>query len=269
MKQLSWNLFIQIERMTQQKPESALSFIWPQWGAPSAIQSLVTTREGGVSVSPYDSLNLGDHVGDASANVIFNRDQLRRHLPAEPLWLKQVHGTTVSTPSNRADEADAIVSNLPGEVLAIMTADCLPVLFSTQSGSVIGAAHAGWRGLCHGILENTVQSMRTLSRDPSDSILAWLGPAIGPTAFEVGGDVLEAFEAADPSCPSTAFIPIADKPGKYLANLYLLARSRLNSIGVDRIAGGELCTVNQPNQFFSYRRDGVTGRFASLIWIAP
>ncbi len=253
--------------MTQQNPEAAILFIRPHWGAPSVIQSLVTTRKGGVSVAPYHSLNLGDHVGDLSSNVAVNRKRLREHLPADPIWLTQVHGTTVSTPSHRVSEADAIVSNIPGEVLAIMTADCLPVLFSTQSGSVIGAAHAGWRGLCHGVLEKTVQSMYALSKKPNDPILAWLGPAIGPTAFEVGRDVLQAFEATKLFCPSNAFIPIAEKPGKYLANLYLLARSRLQAIGVDQISGGDLCTVNQSHQFFSYRRDGVTGRFASLIWI--
>jgi YfiH family protein len=161
------------------------------------------------------------------------------------------------------------VTNLPGEVLAIMSADCLPVLFSTQSGSVIGAAHAGWRGLCHGVLEKTVQSMRALSNEPSDPILAWLGPAIGPTSFEVGHDVLQAFEATNHLYPPNAFISIAQKPGKYLANLYSLARSRLQAVGIDRIAGGDLCTVIQSDQFFSYRRDGVTGRFASLIWITP
>ena len=255
--------------MTQQNPESALSFIRPQWGVPSVIQSLVTTREGGVSVAPYHSLNLGDHVGDLPSNVAMNRQRLREYLPADPIWLSQVHGTTVSTPSHRVSEADASVSNIPGEVLAIMSADCLPVLFSTQSGSVIGAAHAGWRGLCHGVLEKTVQSMRALSNEPNDPILAWLGPAIGPTAFEVGRDVLQAFESTNHLYPPNAFIPIAQKPGKYLANLYSLARSRLLSIGVDQIAGGDLCTVAQSNQFFSYRRDGVTGRFASLIWITP
>ena len=255
--------------MTKQSPESPLLLIKPEWDAPSVIRSLVTTREGGVSIPPYDSLNLGDHVGDLPANVVLNRERLREYLPAEPIWLTQVHGTTVSTPSHRVSEADASVSNIPGEVLAIMTADCLPVLFSTQSGSVIGAAHAGWRGLCHGVLEKTVQSMRALSIDANDPILAWLGPAIGPNAFEVGQDVLQAFEATSLSYPPNAFISIAEKPGKYLANLYLLARFRLQGIGVDQIAGGDLCTVNQPNYFFSYRRDGVTGRFASLIWIVP
>lgn len=255
--------------MTHQMPEGALFFIRPQWDAPSSIQSLVTTREGGRSEQPYHALNLGDQVGDLPANVIFNRELLRNYLPAEPVWLTQVHGTTVSSPSNPNREADAIVSNIPGEVLAIMTADCLPVLFSTHSGGVIGAAHAGWRGLCQGVLEKTVQSMRALANDPNEPILAWLGPAIGPAAFEVGPDVLEAFEASNIAYPPNAFIPILEKPGKYLVDLYLLARSRLKTVAVDQITGGEFCTVTQANQFFSYRRDGVTGRFASLIWIAP
>lgn len=255
--------------MTHQMPEGNLLFIQPKWDVPSHVQSLVTTREGGISESPYHSLNLGDHVGDLPANVIFNRGLLRKHIPAEPIWLTQVHGATVSTPSNPTREADAIVSNIPGEVLAIMTADCLPALFSTQSGTVIGAAHAGWRGLCQGVLENTVQSMRALANDSKEPILAWLGPAIGPTAFEVGLDVIEAFEASNVPYPSNAFIPIVEKPGKYLANLYLLAQSRLKTVGIEKITGGEFCTVNQSNHFFSYRRDGVTGRFASLIWIEP
>ena len=255
--------------MTHQMPEGALLFIRPQWDAPSFVQSLVTTREGGISEFPYHSLNLGDHVGDLPEDVVFNRALLRKYLPTEPIWLKQVHGTMVSTPSIRTCEADGIVSNIPGEVLAIMTADCLPVLFATQSGGVIGAAHAGWRGLCQGVLEKTVQSMRALANDPKEPILAWLGPAIGPTAFEVGLDVKEAFEVSNIPYPSNAFIPIIEKPGKYFANLYLLAQSRLKTVGIGKITGGDFCTVNQSNHFFSYRRDGVTGRFASLIWIEP
>jgi YfiH family protein len=244
-------------------------FLKPEWDAPSSVQTLVTTRKGGVSAAPYDSLNLGDHVGDLPIHVLANRALLRAHLPTEPIWLKQLHGIRVSTPSVRLLEADAIVTNKPNEVLAIMTADCLPVLFSNHNGTIIGAAHAGWRGLCAGVLENTVREMRGLAHQDSEhDIIAWLGPAIGPRVFEVGQEVVEGFQNFGLAYPETAFIPIADKPGKYLADIYLLARSRLQAVGVQQISGGQYCTVTQGDQFFSYRRDGETGRFASLIWIA-
>lgn len=253
----------------------SLDFLRPDWNAPPSVQSLITTRVGGFSVGSYQSLNLGDHVGDLPEIVSANRALLRSHIPAEPVWLKQVHGCRVSTPSARVVEADAIISDAPSEVLAIMTADCLPVLFSNRSGTVIGAAHAGWRGLCNGILENTVQSMRELAIShqkegggfANDSIMAWFGPAIGPKAFEVGKDVVEAFQSSEAGFPSNAFKEIEERPGKYLADIYWLARNRLQAVGVENIAGGDYCTVTQSNRFFSYRRDGVTGRFASLIWI--
>ena len=244
-------------------------FIQPEWSAPQSVQALVTGRVGGVSSAPYDSLNLGDHVGDAPENVALNRKLLQQILPGEPLWLKQIHSTRVSTPKNRLGEADAIVTATPNEVLAIMTADCLPVLFANQAGTVVGAAHAGWRGLCSGVLENTVAEMTKLSQDSGvEQIIAWMGPAIGPQAFEVGEDVLEAFQDSGFSVPENAFLPITGKTGKYLANIYALACSRLKDVGVQSIGGGQFCTVNQPEQYFSYRRDGITGRFASLIWLS-
>ncbi len=243
-------------------------FLRPDWSAPQTVHSLVTTRLGGVSQTPYDSLNLGDHVGDAVANVQANRALLKQALPTDPLWLKQIHSTAVSTPANRLLEADAVVTNIPNEVLAIMTADCLPVLFTNQTGTVVGAAHAGWRGLCGGVLENTVSEMSKLSLDGiSNDIMAWMGPAIGPDAFEVGNDVLEAFQCSGVPVPAQAFVPILGSPGKYFANIYELARSRLTAVGIQSICGGQFCTVTHSEQFFSYRRDGVTGRFASLIWI--
>ena len=247
----------------------ALKLLNPEWPAPPQVMTAITTREGGISQRPYQSLNLGDHVGDDPKCVLSNRALLGKFLPNEPIWLKQVHGVKVSTPDARLHEADAVVTNKPNEVLAIMTADCLPVLFTSESGDVIGAAHAGWRGLCNGVLENTVKEMQVLSGASSTkNMLAWLGPAIGPTAFEVGVDVLEAYQDAKVSFPDQSFVAMPNKPGKYLANLYLLARSRLESIGLNQIYGGDYCTVNQAEQFFSYRRDGVTGRFASLIWIS-
>ncbi|WP_255531337.1 peptidoglycan editing factor PgeF [Polynucleobacter sp. MWH-Post4-6-1] len=245
-----------------------MAVLTAQWDAPLSIRTRVTTRNGGVSMTPYSSLNLGDHVGDLPENVFTNRAIIRKALPNEPIWLKQVHGTQVSTPSNRLIEADAIVSNVANEVLAIMTADCLPVLFTNTSGTEVGAAHAGWRGLCAGVLENTVKEMRNLHLHGSENILAWLGPAIGPEVFEVGQDVVDAFDDFGVNYPQEAFTPIAQKPGKYLANIYMLARSRLQAAGVGQIYGGQFCTVSQSDQFFSYRRDGVTGRFVSLIWIA-
>ena len=245
------------------------AFLKPEWDAPTSIQTLVTTRIGGVSVAPFDSLNLGDHVADLPESVLANRALLRSCLPSEPIWLKQVHGVNVSKPTKRLLEADAIVTNIPNEVLAIMTADCLPVLLANAKGTVIGAAHAGWRGLCAGVLENTVAEMRDLANhSEGDPIMAWLGPAIGPQAFEVGQDVVDAFQTFGIACPEQAFISIVGKPRKYFADLYLLARSRLSAVGVNQIFGGHYCTFTQAEHFFSYRRDGETGRFASLIWIS-
>jgi YfiH family protein len=253
-----------------------MNVIRPTWPAPAPIHVLVTTRQGGVSFAPYDSLNLGEHVGDDHARVIANRQLLRKYLPAEPIWLKQTHSIQVSTPDSRSQfssksyEADAAVTNIPDEVLAIMTADCLPVLLSNDDGTVIGAAHAGWRGLCDGVLENTVSEMLKLSNQTSAiNFMAWLGPAIGPESFEVGEDVVGRFQECGLHDMQRCFLPIPNKPGKYLADLYQLARDRLKRVGVNSIFGGDLCTVMDQEQFFSYRRDGVTGRFASLIWISP
>ena len=249
--------------------------IKPHWPAPATIHSLVTTRQGGVSSSPYDSLNLGDHVGDQPSQVIANRQILRNQLPTEPIWLKQTHGIEVSTPDSRSHHAsnpvvaDAAVTNIPDEVLVIMSADCLPVLFSNADGTVIGAAHAGWRGLCDGILENTVSEILKLANQSSaKDLIAWMGPAIGPESFEVGEDVVGRFQDSGLHDLQKSFLPIANKPGKYLADIYQLARDRLNKVGVNAIFGGDLCTVMDDERFFSYRRDGVTGRFASLIWIS-
>jgi YfiH family protein len=255
---------------------SANKRIEPNWVAPPSIKAFCSTRAGGVSKSPFDSLNLGLNAGDDPHAVLQNRDILRASIPTDPVWLKQIHGSTVSTPVSRQAlgmgpfEADASVSNIPNEVLAVLTADCMPVLFTSNSGNVIGAAHAGWRGLSAGVLENTVQAMCALSAglSPQD-ISAWMGPAIGPAAFEVGEDVLQAFVGHSQSIRSKAFAPITGRPGKYWANLYLLARDRLSALGIQQITGGGFCTFTDQTNFFSYRRDGTTGRFASLIWISP
>ena len=252
-----------------------MSFIHPIWPAPDCVRSFVTTRQGGISNAPYDTLNLGDHVGDQPSRVQANRQILRKHLPSEPLWLNQTHDVQVSTPTSRSPflnspiAADAAITNIPGEVLAIMTADCLPVLFSNADGSVVGAAHAGWRGLCDGILENTVTAMLELSHQSTAAdLIVWMGPAIGPQSFEVGDDVLKRFQESGLHDVQKCFLPIPKKSGKYLADLFQLACNRLNAVGVTSIYGGEICTVQDEERFFSYRRDGVTGRFASLVWIS-
>ncbi|QWE21494.1 peptidoglycan editing factor PgeF [Polynucleobacter sp. AP-Kolm-20A-A1] len=251
-----------------------MNLITPQWAAPQNIHAFVTTRFGGVSNAPYDSLNLGDHVEDDLKSVLTNRALITAHLPSEPIWMAQTHSTIVSTPKSREHgntsiNADAAVSNIPGEVLTILTADCLPILFASKDGAVIGAAHAGWRGLSAGVIENTVADMRKLSSQLlAKDIVTWLGPAIGPDSFEVGEDVVRAFEGLDIPMSVSAFSPIAGKSGKYLANIYQLARARLSALGVHAIFGGDRCTVKEEKEFFSYRRDGKTGRFASFIWLS-
>lgn len=235
----------------------------PEWPAPANVKALQTTRRGGVSTAPYDSLNLGDHVGDAPLAVARNRMLLSSLLPSEPVWLKQVHGTTVvdeQVAGCGVIEADACVLHRTGAVCVVMTADCLPVLLCDEQGSVAGAAHAGWRGLCDGVLEQTVAAMKV----PAQNLLAWLGPAIGPQAFEVGDEVRAAFVAQQTEA-ADAFV--AHGEGKWLADIYQLARLRLIALGVTRTYGGGLCTVSDNERFFSYRRDGATGRMGSFIWL--
>ncbi|HEV2611409.1 MAG TPA: peptidoglycan editing factor PgeF [Noviherbaspirillum sp.] len=246
--------------------------IIPDWGGGvPQIGALSTTRRGGVSLAPYDDgdggggLNLGTHVGDQREHVRQNRELLRALVPAEPAWLTQVHGTTVVDAAFALDapQADASVASRPGVVCAIQTADCLPVLFCALNGRAVGAAHAGWRGLAGGVLQNTVARMRSLG---ADEIIAWLGPAIGPECFEVGTDVFDAFVASD-AAASAAFVPVPDSPGKYLADIYVLARRALGAAGVGRVTGGGGCTVTDSGSFYSFRRDRTTGRMASLIWL--
>ncbi|NDP47891.1 MAG: peptidoglycan editing factor PgeF [Sulfuriferula multivorans] len=223
----------------------------------------MTTREGGVSCPPWDSFNLGDHVGDDAAHVAENRARLRVHLPAEPAWLKQIHGATVVDVSSDELTADASITRQAGCICAVLTADCLPVLFCDRAGRVVAAAHAGWRGLAQGVLEATVAAMQV----PPSDVLAWMGAAIGPDAFEVGDDVRQAFVKQHPEA-AAAFVPHpSGVPGKWLADIYQLARNRLNHAGVQAIYGGGRCTYNEAGDFYSYRREGVTGRMASLIWL--
>ncbi len=236
-------------------------FIRPDWPAPTHVHALITTRSGGVSSGPYANLNLGDHVGDDPATVAENRRRLRAALPADPVWLRQVHGKRCvdAAQTTTDNEADAAWTNVPGTVCAVLTADCLPILLCDDRGTVVAAAHAGWRGLAAGVIEATVRSMNT----PGERLMAWLGPAIGPQHFEVGDEVRACFAAHDPQA-NAAFVPQGG--GKWRCDLYQLARQRLNALGISRIAGADFCTVRDAGRFYSYRRDGVTGRMASLIW---
>ena len=234
----------------------------PDWPAPRNVRTLQTTRNGGVSATPYNTLNLSSNVGDAPLAVARNRMLLEPMLPSEPVWLKQVHGVVVADAA-RAEcwpEADACISTHPGAVCVVMTADCLPVLLCNDQGSVVGAVHAGWRGLCDGVIEHAVRAMGV----PSDTLMAWLGPAIGVQAFEVGDEVRAEFIAKDPQA-AAAFVP--GSPGKWFTDIYQLAGLRLNALGVTRVYGGGLCTYTDSANFFSYRRDNVTGRMGTFIWL--
>jgi YfiH family protein len=228
------------------------------------VHACSTTRGGGVSTGVYGSLNLGDHVGDAPGRVARNRALLRTALalPAEPQWLNQVHGCTVVQTGGlvtTGPDADAAITCRPGSVCAVLTADCLPLLICDRQGRRVAAVHAGWRGMAAGVIEATLGALGA----PFGDFMAWLGPAIGPAAFEVGPEVRAAFLAADPEVAS-AFQ--AGPDGKWFADLFALARHRLARAGVTQVYGGTACTYSDPERFFSYRRDGVTGRMASLIW---
>lgn len=235
----------------------------PDWPVPGHVKALITTRRGGVSQPPYASLNLAQHVGDAADAVAQNRARLREFcaLPQEPFWLQQVHGCRVADGARDRPgcEADAVYSRQPGRVCAVLTADCLPLLMSDRAGRVVCAVHAGWRGLANGVVESAVSRLRVTPEE----LLVWLGPAIGPDAFEVGHEVRAAFverHAED----AQAFH--ANAQGRWQADIYQLARLRLQRLGVGYVGGGGYCTASQKSLFYSYRRDGVTGRMASLIW---
>jgi len=239
------------------------TFFEPDWPAPRNVHSAQSLRTGGRSVGAYASLNVGAHVGDDVRAVEENRALLKRSLalPADPLWLEQVHGTTVIDAGNAiARRGDAVVARRSGIVCAIQTADCLPVLFAHDSGSPIAAAHAGWRGLSAGVLEATVQAMAV----PATELIAWLGPAIGPEFFEVGDEVRAAFVLHD---AGTAAVFARNARGRWQADLFWLARRRLQALGIARVYGGGLCTYRDAARFFSHRRDGGSGRMATLIWL--
>jgi YfiH family protein len=236
-------------------------WLTPDWPAPATIKSCVTTRSGGLSLAPFDSFNLGDHVDDRPEAVASNRLLLTSRLNVRPAWLRQVHGVAVAhaDPSVVA-EADASWTATPGIACTIMTADCLPALFCTRDGTRVAAAHAGWRGLAAGVLEATVDSLETAP----GQILVWLGPAIGQQSFEVGAEVRDTFISSHPET-AQAFLPSLNA-GRFMANIYMLARLRLAAHGVTAVYGGGLDTFTDP-RFYSYRRSARTGRFASLIWI--
>lgn len=244
-----------------------MDWIEPDWPAPPLVRAACTTRRGGVSRGPYASWNLGDHVGDDPQAVAANRARLRERLglPAEPRWLRQVHGCVVAESPVGPDvcEADAAVAFGPGQVCAVLTADCLPLLFCDRAATRVAAVHAGWRGLAAGVIEAAVARLAVAPEE----LLCWLGPAIGRDAFEVGEEVRHAFNAQGPSGAEAAFRPSSG--GRWLADLYALAELRLRALGVPRVWGGGLCTYTDAERFFSYRRDGTTGRMASLVWIEP
>jgi len=246
-----------------------MDWIEPSWSAPPWVRGLCTTRNGGVSTGPFAGLNLADHVGDELSLVAQNRALLRARfaLPAEPHWLRQVHGRIVAdvTKNPRNCRADAVIATGPREVCAVLTADCLPLLLCDEAGTRVAAIHAGWRGLAEGVIEATIGRFAM----PPREILCWLGPAIGPQAFEVGAEVRARFLAQRGEDTKATFVPVAGSESGWLANLYALAHERLHTCGVDRVCGGGLCTYSNPGRFFSYRRDKVTGRMASLIWIDP
>jgi YfiH family protein len=242
---------------------SELDLIEPDWPAPARVRSAFTLRTGGVSGAPYDSLNVGAHVGDLSTAVEENRRRVRERLrlPGDPVWLQQVHGVEVADLDvGDGRRADAAVTRTPGHACVIQVADCMPVLFAARDGSAVGAAHAGWRGLAGGVLEETVRHLGV----PAAQLIAWLGPTIGQQHFEVGDEVRAAFVSHDPDAAS-AFE--SNARGRWQCDLYSLARRRLSALGVRSISGGGWCTYADAERFFSYRRDGQCGRMAALIWM--
>jgi YfiH family protein len=237
----------------------------PQWPAPAVVCALSTQRSGGVSAAPYASLNLGDHVGDLPAAVAENRRRLRvaAQLPAEPHWLAQAHGIRVAdldVGGSTIAAADGAYTRQAGRICAILTADCLPLLFAAESGEAVAAAHAGWRGLAGGVIEATV---RALALEPR-ALLAWLGPAIGPRYFEIGPEVRDELLRGDGGAEAAFTV---NARGRFMADLEALARRRLARLGIERIFGGGECTHSHPDRYFSHRRDGQTGRQATLIWL--
>jgi YfiH family protein len=239
----------------------------PDWPAPARVKAWVTERSGGASSSSYAALNLATHVGDAPEHVAENRARLRAGvpLPSEPVWLEQVHGATVldlDLDRDAVGPADGAVTSRAGVVCAVLTADCLPVIFAARDGSRVGVAHAGWRGLLNGVLPAAVRALQA----PPAEVVAWLGPAISSPSYEVGADVRDAYLARDAEA-SAAFSPNAR--GRWQADLYALARTSLVGAGVKDVHGGGFCTFAEAYRFFSHRREAPCGRFATLVWLEP
>ncbi|UUM30106.1 peptidoglycan editing factor PgeF [Vibrio japonicus] len=240
-----------------------MEMIIPNWPAPNKVKAFASTRVGGFSRAPYHGLNLGDHVGDDAATVDKNRQWLFEHsdMPSKPVWLNQTHSTVVlelSEPTMNVLDADGLFTSSANVVCSAMTADCLPVLLTNTRGTQVAAVHAGWRGLANGIVEQAVAKFE-------GDVMAWIGPAIGAEAFEVGQDVVDAFTRFE-SQATNAFSP-KQVQGKWLANMNMLVTQRLNKAGVNQVYYSDLCTVEDKERFYSYRRDGITGRQASFIWI--
>lgn len=251
--------------MSDSAAETGPQLLIPDWRAPPPVHAAFTLRGGGVSAAPFDSLNLGAHVGDSPAAVAENRRRVRArlNLPAEPAWLEQVHGTRVAdldAPDEARSAADAVLTRRPRRVCAVQVADCMPILFAARDASVVAVAHAGWRGLAAGVLEGTVARLAV----PRGELVAWLGPAISMRHFEVGGEVRAAFLDADGGA-AAAFVPNAR--GRWQCDLAALARGRLAALGVTEVSGGTWCTHADAARFFSFRRDGRCGRMAALIWL--
>ena len=248
-----------------------LDILVPNWHVPQHVQAFVSTRIGGVSQAPYDSLNVGKHVGDQILDVEKNRELLQQILPSQPLWLNQVHGTQIWTSFESSLEADGAVTEQSNQVLTIMTADCMPILFCDEQGDILGACHAGWRGLAQGVIQKTLNQM-IRKKQPKDAkryiseINVYLGPTIGPSHFEVGGDVYDAFSMILHSQQLDSSFVTSPQTGKYFANLFSIAQFQLNHLGIERIFSEEICCFEHSDLFYSHRRDKKTGRFASFLW---
>jgi YfiH family protein len=248
-----------------------LNILVPNWQVPEHVQAFVSTRKGGVSQAPYDSLNVGKHVGDHIFDVEKNRELLQQILPSQPLWLNQVHGTQIWTSFESSLEADGAVTEQPNQVLTIMTADCMPILFCDEQGDILAACHAGWRGLAQGVIQKTLEQM-IRKKQPTDTkryiseINVYLGPTIGPSHFEVGEDVYDAFSTILHSQQLDSYFVTTSQTGKYFANLFAIAQFQLNHLGIERVFSEEICCFEHSDLFYSHRRDKKTGRFASFLW---
>ena len=256
------------------RSDGAAAVLLPQWQAAPRVGALMSTRRGGISQAPWDSLNLGTAVGDEAAAVAENRRRFVAAIGVRPLWLQQVHGSrvvkaTAALADGEPPQADAAWTDEPGVACVVQVADCLPVLLAAPEGRAVAAAHAGWRGLAGGVIDAALSALCEAAACTPPQVVAWLGPCIGPRRFEVGADVLQAFGQSPQQADPLRFVPRAGSGGapRWLANLPQLARDRLQRAGVQRISGGEWCTVEDRSSFFSYRRDGVTGRLAAAVWI--